>query len=120
MASAEQKLARPPSEDEVASQLGQTIETYRSWRADACSFNVQSIEELKTSPSLKVGSGELKALLNVAISKLPGAEKSVLRMYCYEELKSCEIAEILGVSEGRISQIKSQAISRLCTPASVN
>ena len=37
----------------------------------------------------------------------------MLRLYCYEELTLREIAQILGMSDGRISQLKRQAIVRL-------
>jgi RNA polymerase sigma factor for flagellar operon FliA len=115
ISAAQQKLSRSPNDAEVATQLGQTVDQYRRWRVDVSGLNVESIENLKTSASLRVESGELSVLLKVAISKLPGVERLVLHLHCYEELKSCEIAEVLGVSEGRISQLKSQAILRLCS-----
>jgi RNA polymerase sigma factor for flagellar operon FliA len=37
----------------------------------------------------------------------------VLMLYYHEELKLREIAEILGLTESRISQIRTRAIGRL-------
>jgi RNA polymerase sigma factor (sigma-70 family) len=48
-----------------------------------------------------------------AISGLPEREKLVVTLYYYEELTMAEIAEVLGVSPSRISQIHARAIQRL-------
>ena len=37
----------------------------------------------------------------------------VVALYYYEELTQKEIAEVLGVSEGRVSQLHSQALVKL-------
>ena len=48
-----------------------------------------------------------------ALVDLPDQERNVLSLYYFEELKLAEIAQILGVSESRVSQIRAKAISRL-------
>jgi RNA polymerase sigma factor for flagellar operon FliA len=48
-----------------------------------------------------------------ALLALPEAERNVLSLYYFEELKLAEIAAILGVSESRVSQIRAKAIGRL-------
>lgn len=53
--------------------------------------------------------------LRDALLALPESERNVLSLYYFEELKLAEIAEILRVSESRVSQIRSKAISRLRT-----
>jgi RNA polymerase sigma factor FliA len=110
---AAQQLMRRPSDGEVAARLGQTTEEFRQWQAGLLALRMESVDDPKTMESLRVESDELKVLLRVAISKLPACERSVLHLHCYEELKSCEIAGILGLSEGRVSQIKTQAILRM-------
>jgi len=45
--------------------------------------------------------------------KLKEQERIVLSLYYYEELKLHEIAEILNLTESRVSQIRSKALSRL-------
>lgn len=56
---------------------------------------------------------ELKEALIVAIQGLPDQEKTVITLYYAEELLLREIADILGVTESRVSQIHSRAIYRL-------
>ncbi|WP_240986906.1 FliA/WhiG family RNA polymerase sigma factor [Acididesulfobacillus acetoxydans] len=56
---------------------------------------------------------ELARLLAEAIERLPEKEKLVIALYYREELTLKEIATVMNLSEGRISQIHSQAIARL-------
>ena len=53
------------------------------------------------------------AMLREAILRLNDQERTVLSLYYFEELKSAEIAEVLGISESRVSQIRSKALARL-------
>ena len=54
-------------------------------------------------------------MLAKAISKLPEREALVLQLYYVEELNVYEVAAILGVTTGRVSQIKRAAIERAHT-----
>lgn len=56
---------------------------------------------------------EMKELLVTAISDLPEQEKTVITLYYGEELLLREIADILGVTESRVSQIHTRALYRL-------
>ena len=51
-------------------------------------------------------------MLRRAISKLPEREALVLQLYYVEELNVYEVAAILDVTTGRVSQIKRAAIER--------
>ena len=53
------------------------------------------------------------AHLRDALLELPEQERTVLSLYYFEELKLNDIARVLGVSESRVSQIRSKAIQRL-------
>ena len=53
--------------------------------------------------------------LGAALSKLHERERKVLALYYEEELTMAEIARVLGLSESRISQLRSLALSRLRT-----
>jgi RNA polymerase sigma factor for flagellar operon FliA len=44
---------------------------------------------------------------------LPPKERTVLALYYYEELNLRQIAEVLHVTESRVSQIRTQALKRL-------
>ena len=56
---------------------------------------------------------ELAKELEEAILGLPDQERMVLVLYYYENLMLKEVGEVLGVSESRISQIHTKAVSRL-------
>jgi RNA polymerase sigma factor for flagellar operon FliA len=48
-----------------------------------------------------------------AIDALPEREKLLMALYYEEELNLKEIGEIMGVSESRVCQLHSQAVSRI-------
>ena len=47
------------------------------------------------------------------LEELSEKERLVIALYYYEELTQKEIAEVLSVSEGRVSQLHSQALLKL-------
>jgi RNA polymerase sigma factor for flagellar operon FliA len=131
-AALEAKLGRAPEPREVAAVLGIELETYWDWRAsvdggvlvsfDTVSSNGQrhtlSLEETLNDPDAPLPGQELTQLEQVAglrgaIGRLPDKERTVLALYYYEELNLRQIAEILHVTESRISQIRTQALRRL-------
>jgi len=130
---AEQLLHRSPTEDEIAQQLGVSIEEYHEWLVDVRGLNLGSLESAapeddnnnsrdllkyisgdeESWPSRLLERSELQKLLAEAIMKMPDIEKTVLSLYYHEELTLREIAKIVRLHESRISQLKSQAILRL-------
>jgi RNA polymerase sigma factor for flagellar operon FliA len=64
-------------------------------------------------PSDRIDIEDLKEVMNHAIIRLPQRERLVIALYYYEELTLKEIGSILNVSESRISQIHTKAITRL-------
>lgn len=74
------------------------IDTVRDSAADA----FKQLEEKQTRRNLAK-----------AIDKLPERERQVIALYYLEELNMKEIGEVLGVSESRVSQLRTQAIVRL-------
>ncbi len=58
-------------------------------------------------------SGELKEHLRDALKVLNSQQVLVIQLYYVEELNVYEIAEVLSVSTGRVSQIKTAALSLL-------
>jgi RNA polymerase sigma factor for flagellar operon FliA len=128
--SAEQRLHRSPGEDEIAAELGLSLEEYYGWLVEIRGLNLGSLENASGDednrdvlkfvsddedswPSRLLERSELKKLLAEAISKMPDVEKTVLSLYYHEELTLREISKILHLHESRISQLKSQAILRL-------
>ena len=126
----EQRVHRSPSEDEIARELGLTIEEYHEWLVDIRGVNLGSLETASQDddgrdllkyisddeenwPSRLLEKSELQRLLAEAIEKMPYTEKVVLSLYYHEELTLREIAKIVNLHESRVSQLKSQAILRL-------
>jgi len=127
---AEQRLHRTPTEEEIAAELGQTIEEYHAWLVDARGLTLGSLESAgideeqhdvlkyvadkeEAWPSHVVERRELQKLLATAIERMPDIEKTVLSLYYHEELTLREISQIVNLHESRISQLKTQAILRL-------
>lgn len=126
----EHKLNRVPTEEEIADELGVTLERYQDWLSAARSLTIGSLESVQgeddgrsllrhvsdrseKSPAQIVEQAELETLLASAITQLPEVEKTILSLYYYEEMTLREIASILDLHESRISQLKSQAILRI-------
>lgn len=67
----------------------------------------------KSSPEPEILYNELKEKLAEAIDLLNEKERLVISLYYYENLKLREIAEIMDVSESRVSQIHSASIIKI-------
>jgi RNA polymerase sigma factor for flagellar operon FliA len=126
------ELGRVPDATQIANRLGIDMETYFRWQNDGDSARFVSLE--RTSETVTPGSrlpsehivsenesdiddhltlGQEIHHLQAALGRLPDQERHVLSLYYFEELKLHEIAAILGVSESRVSQIRSKAVARL-------
>jgi len=66
-----------------------------------------------SQPESHVFRQEMKEVLAGAVSELTEKEQTVLSLYYYESLKYSDIAKVLEVSESRICQIHTKAISKL-------
>lgn len=64
-------------------------------------------------PEAQFQDQELHSVLAKAISSLRENEQTVLSLYYEKELNMKEIAQVMGVSAARISQIHSRALQRL-------
>ena len=65
------------------------------------------------SPERNAQRAEMKKLLAQEIAKLSERERLVITLYYFEKLTSKEIGRILGVSDSRISQLHTKAVTRL-------
>jgi RNA polymerase sigma factor for flagellar operon FliA len=52
-------------------------------------------------------------LLQEQVTMLPERDRMVLTLYYFHELKLREIAEVLGLTESRVSQIRTRALELL-------
>lgn len=124
-------LGRLPEPAEVAQAIGIDIDTYWQWRnvvdggtvvsLDSGAGNdrgattlAETIEDAQADrPGDAMDRQEELDALREAIASLPEKERTVLSLYYYEELNLRQIAEVLHVTESRVSQIRTQAIKRL-------
>ena len=127
----EQKLGRPATDEEVAEDIGVTVDELQKLLGEVGSIVMLSFEELGfghgeerfqadewlaskgQDPLNRLMSGEKVSLIARALDRLPEKERLVISLYFYEELNLKEIGEILGVTESRASQIRSRALIRL-------
>lgn len=70
-------------------------------------------ENDKETPETGLLYEELKGKLMEAIDQLNEKERLVVSLYYYENLKLKEIAEVLSITESRVSQIHSAAIIKM-------
>src|SRR3954464_9442401 len=127
------QLRRMPEDAELASSLGTDVHTLWRWQSEVegsvhLSLTATAGDDGSTVPSRaefmsndeeqvddRLAREDEVGLLRRAILQLNDQERTVLSLYYFEELKSAEIAEVLGISESRISQIRSKALARLRT-----
>ncbi len=72
-----------------------------------------SSSDVDSQPERAFLEEESRQMLAEAINSLKEKEKLVVSLYYVEELNMGQIAQVLGVSEPRISQIHSSAIRKL-------
>lgn len=118
------KLGREPDNNEIAKELNMTTEKYYEW-TNAFEANVirsldDSYDEYsqwfvtkEMNPEENINHTELRNGLKEVLGKLEGNEALIIQLYFVEELNVYEIAEVMNVSTGRVSQIKTSAIKRL-------
>lgn len=98
-----------------------TLEELQNWQARFQASRVKSLDEVYTdhsilfqdftpSPEEATYQSQMRGMLPKAISKLPEREALVLQLYYVTELNVYEVAAILDVTTGRISQIERAAI----------
>jgi len=133
IANLEQRLGRPPLEEEVAAEACVSPARYRQMLQEAGTIvlsldaplgplvqdeGITSLADLledehSPGPDEQVEVQEMLTSLHVAIDQLPERERLLLALYYHEELTMKEISKIMNVSESRICQLHMQAILRL-------
>ena len=114
---------REPTSAEIASYLGKDLNVYEKERliaqgsetlsSDTNEYLVSEEIDETANPADRVDLEETLGVLQELIVDLPERTQLVLSLYYVEELNLKEIAEVLSVSEGRVSQILSEAATKL-------
>lgn len=132
ISSIEQRLGRPATEAEVASELGISTEEYSALldelrplsyveldtvagEEDDTSMHDLVADENQPSASDQAMKHELIKLVVDRLQKLPEMQKKILAMYYFDNMRLAEIAKVFGVTESRICQIHTQAVLALKT-----
>jgi RNA polymerase sigma factor for flagellar operon FliA len=111
-----------PSSAEVAASMGATTEQVASLERAAMSAHMGSLEEIDAAyerafpvsdPTHGADDDEAAEVLIGAIRQLDERDQVILALYYFEQLTLAEIGSVLGVSESRISQLRTRATESL-------
>ena len=125
-------FARPASDKEVAEHLGLDLGTLWRWQAETENAVQISLDQSATdhegptgvpsdafssdaegSIEEEINREQERDLLKQALKQLKDQERIVLTLYYFEELKLHEIADVLKLTESRVSQIRAKALGKL-------
>lgn len=127
---AEQKLinllGRQPEQVEIADEMAISLSELQEWIKNFAANHHESMDQVyddfsivfasnTDDPEEELQNKDLKKHLIEALKKLPEKMALVIQLYYVEELNVYEIAEVLEVTIGRVSQIKSEAVKKLRT-----
>ena len=131
----EQKLGRAPTEGEIAQELQLSLDAYQHLLQEIHGCQLVYYEDfdrgeqenkensfldrqsqghsLADEPLTQLLKGDFRRQLIEAIERMPEREQLLLSLYYEEELNLREIGSVLEVTQSRVCQLHSQAISRL-------
>lgn len=129
----ENRLGRSATDEEIAAELGISVEEYNEHLMDMASSAILSLEDIwgsidendsgnrtlevkddRTPDPLSEAEFALKReTLAKALERLPERERLVITLYYYEGLTVKEIASVMKVSPSRVSQLHTRAVIRL-------
>lgn len=117
-------LERPPTDTEMAEAAAMDINEYHRVHASLESASLTSLDALlEKGESLLPSQGDITAravfrhdmqtVLADALRQLPEREQMIIQLYYHEELNQKEIAQVLDLTEARISQLRNKAVKSL-------
>ena len=118
------QLQREPKNNEIAKDMGLEESELDNWEQAFAANTHKSLDSVydefsiwfaseDQSPEDELSETELRENLVEALKTLPEREAMLVQLYYVEELNVYEIAEVLEITTGRVSQIKKSAVSRL-------
>jgi RNA polymerase sigma factor for flagellar operon FliA len=127
------ELNRQPTEEEIATRIGTTVDGYRDlldqlrpiifvplhqmlegedeFGGGGHEYNSADLNQ--EDPSEQAGRHELHELIRDRIQQLNRQQQKVLLLFYYEGLRMKDIAELMNVSESRVCQVNTEAILSL-------
>ncbi len=116
----EQKLGRAPEEEEIAQEAGMSLDEY--FTAMGNMVNLMPLDELPENlmpadgnqdPMQNITMKQLGFQIEQALRILPKKEQLIMSLHYQEELAFKDIATVLQLTPGRVSQLHSQAMVRI-------
>lgn len=124
------RLGRAPKDHEVAVVLGVDLETLWRWQSEMertmevslvgssedgeqIAAPIDFLRATGESGEERMHREESVAALRSAIMELKDQQRTVLALFYFEELNARQIAAVMGISESRVSQIRSRALAQL-------
>lgn len=128
----EQEKGRQATDEEIAGGLGISEDEFYDWQSQMKITGLVSLDEFMESgsdvaqnpggttahfdsPEENIEKQELAKMLGEALELLTEKEQKIITLYYYEELTLKEIANVLEVSESRVSQLHTRAIGKMRT-----
>jgi RNA polymerase sigma factor for flagellar operon FliA len=132
MMALETSLGHPATEREVAEYMGVSVGEVSELMVRMGRTNVYSLDDILGSSDSddhihfvelivdensntggEIEGREIRRILAAGVDKLPERERLVVALYYFEGLTFKEIGKVLGVSESRVYQLHTQAMTRL-------
>lgn len=115
----EQRGQKQPTSEEIAAELGITVEEHDRICQQISICNVVSLDAVEDigdedlNPFEITHSADLKYKVKDILAHLPERDQLVLSLYYVEEFTFKQIGDILDLTEARICQLHSQAIAKI-------
>ncbi len=113
------RLNRAPTDDELSTETGLTINEVRDLRERPTSFShadedeVAALDDLAPAVDAALEDEDTRRSLLGALETLPERDQIVIALYFFEGLTLGEIGQVLSVTESRVSQLRSRATASL-------
>ena len=127
----EQRFGRSPHEQEISDEMGVSLSDYQDMLTKARGSQLIYLEDLTgrdeddddvldrhvsdedANPLNILQNQKMREALVEAIKVLPEREQFIMGMYYEQDMNLKEIAEVLKITEARVSQLHSQTVARL-------